>query len=354
MVLADIPEILEDLRRGELLFSQVDSALVWMIGDYEVQEIYDALPEELRLRFRDVLCETFGKHGPPQQILLLNSATGDHPEKLKVVDRARSWLQAKGLMSYGAYRPREQAPRSFQPAGSDFWARHFPPKAVDGSQEELVRRCAALEREAYELAEQRNDLAVPLYQQASALQMLVAERSPEYGEEMRKGEISRTLRLMHAYSLQLSSGDVFQALRLMEQAHGEVASLPNFAEYADQEREAVFYGQRLEHALVKGDWQLANEEAATAWGRTSPELILAPLFQIARRTAMEEEAKDLLRRLVVAYPQNLSYHLLYLSSGYHASRAAELAHAEELSRAFPRNQQIETVLTSLRIEKPQS
>lgn len=307
MVLTDIPEMVEDLKSGELTFATADSCLVWMISDHEVQEIYDALPKELQLRFSEVLRQTFGTNGPPGNIILLNSATGDHPQKLKVVDRARSWLQAHGLMHYGVYAPREKAPRSIQAASAEFWAKHFPPRPLTGSQAELIRRCAALEREAHSLAEQRNDLAVLLYQQASAVQLRVAEAAPEPFDPQRPKDLSRSVHLMHAYSLQLSSGEVFQARKLMEHVHGDLSTLPDFAELIEREEEALFCSDQLERALSTDDWELVNEAAATAWGKVSPERILDALLQLAERNAREEEVQELLQRLAIAYPQNESY-----------------------------------------------
>ncbi len=99
MTLADIPELVEALRDKEVSIRDVDFLLLEMIADHKVQDIFDALPEELRHRFRDTLCATFATNMSPDSVtLLFSSGRGEHPEKHKIFASARQWLRANKLL----------------------------------------------------------------------------------------------------------------------------------------------------------------------------------------------------------------------------------------------------------------
>lgn len=99
MTLSDIPELLEALRTKEVSLDHAEFVLLEMIADHEVQDICDALPEELRHHFITVLCETFGADVSPEDVILLfSSGRGEHPAKIKIFDSARKWLRANGLL----------------------------------------------------------------------------------------------------------------------------------------------------------------------------------------------------------------------------------------------------------------
>jgi hypothetical protein len=94
ITLAEIPEMVADLYRGELRSIDVDGLLLELLVNHEVEDISALLPLNLSSRFHSSLRELFSGDTPLDDIFLFDSARGDHPDKEKIVAAARRWLRA--------------------------------------------------------------------------------------------------------------------------------------------------------------------------------------------------------------------------------------------------------------------
>lgn len=92
ILLNDLPEALDDWRAGELILRDLLALLVDLLEYHEVDEVLAVLSEPVRTDFTSALRDCFDNDTPAEEILWIDSARGEHPAKVAIVGRARSWL----------------------------------------------------------------------------------------------------------------------------------------------------------------------------------------------------------------------------------------------------------------------
>jgi hypothetical protein len=92
ITLEDIPEMLAELDKGELSVQDVYALCLDLFADNEVDDVFAPFPLDLRNDFTSRLREVYDNDTPAENFLLFDSARGDHPDKLIIINRIRSWL----------------------------------------------------------------------------------------------------------------------------------------------------------------------------------------------------------------------------------------------------------------------
>jgi hypothetical protein len=91
----DIPEMLDEMRAGTLTFRDVSSLCLDLFEHHEVETVLAAFPEDLRDNLVADIVATFDNNIPVDEFLIFSSARGDHPAKLTIIDKIRSWLATR-------------------------------------------------------------------------------------------------------------------------------------------------------------------------------------------------------------------------------------------------------------------
>jgi hypothetical protein len=92
IALEDIPEMLEELRAGNLTLQDFYSLCLDLLEHHEVETVLALLPAGLRDDLAADMISLCDNDIPAEDFLLLSSARGDHPAKLVIIDRIRRWL----------------------------------------------------------------------------------------------------------------------------------------------------------------------------------------------------------------------------------------------------------------------
>jgi hypothetical protein len=93
MTIDDIPELLEEVKAGTFSLGDVVSFCLDLFERNEVDTVLVALPERVRAYVIADMMATLDNNIPVDDILILDSARGDHPAKALIVDRVRRWLE---------------------------------------------------------------------------------------------------------------------------------------------------------------------------------------------------------------------------------------------------------------------
>jgi hypothetical protein len=93
--LNDIPEMIDELRAGNLTPQVFNSLCLDLLEHHEVETVLGLLPVELRDDLITDMSSFYDNDIPAEDFLLLSSARGDHPAKLIIIDRVRRWLKTR-------------------------------------------------------------------------------------------------------------------------------------------------------------------------------------------------------------------------------------------------------------------
>jgi hypothetical protein len=92
MTLEDIPEMVEDWRRGELRLEDVYFLCLYLFEHHEARVVLSKLPRELQERVDARLRSDWDNDTPPEDCFIFNSGSGEHPATKTIVERARRWI----------------------------------------------------------------------------------------------------------------------------------------------------------------------------------------------------------------------------------------------------------------------
>jgi hypothetical protein len=101
IVLSDLPELVQDYERGDLLWSAAYPSLLHLLGEHDVEVILEGLSPELASRFKvslraEFLDEYWAEHG-----LWIDNAGGEPPNRNQIVARIRAWLRKDSAATPG-------------------------------------------------------------------------------------------------------------------------------------------------------------------------------------------------------------------------------------------------------------
>lgn len=91
--LEDIPEMIEELKAGNLTSQDFHWLCFDLFEHHEVETVLALLPAKLRDDMVADISSFCDNDIPTEDFLLLSSARGDHPAKLIIIDRIRRWLK---------------------------------------------------------------------------------------------------------------------------------------------------------------------------------------------------------------------------------------------------------------------
>ena len=223
--------------------------------------------------------------------------------------------------------------------GDDFIARHFPPKlfpkALTGKdRDHAARHKSSLLMEARLLSEtSRQRDAVLLFQQAGDIEARLStmESMDSYVSALQPSALNYRI---SAASCFVMSGDFPNALQLLDGTAIPDDAKKFFARVDELEQLAPARARRVDDAYEKGDWEKLTSEVESSWSLLPIGFLLWPIMKLGL-TADRVRAKDAFQRLVIAYPQRVEYHALYLSSSFISSTDEALAYAASLIKVFP-------------------
>ena len=92
MTLTDVPEMLAAWRGGELSVDDVYYLCLNLFAENRVEDVLALLPVELREQFGASIGAEFDNDTPAENYLFFNSATGDNPNKVKIIREVRAYL----------------------------------------------------------------------------------------------------------------------------------------------------------------------------------------------------------------------------------------------------------------------
>lgn len=217
----------------------------------------------------------------------------------------------------------------------DFISRHFPPEMDLTRRTTIVRKSRLILEASVLEGTGRYADAVLLFEQAGELECRLADSA---SADSRPSKIDH---IVSAASCFARAGDIQKALDLVTGLNlGDDAQ-----RFFEEKRALKAKGEGL--ALQIGDTfvnaDVARLEALVqqAWGLVPPRFALWPSV----RFAASAEARTLaLKRLIIAYPWDLGFNLLYLSSNPGPSPSDATRYAEALVRAFPERFEARTAL----------
>lgn len=93
ITIADLPEVIEDLRKGDLRVVDVEYLMLDLFVENDVADILPLLPDDVEQRVRAMLHETFAGEASEDDIMIFDSARGMHPHKAQIVSAVRRWLR---------------------------------------------------------------------------------------------------------------------------------------------------------------------------------------------------------------------------------------------------------------------
>jgi hypothetical protein len=106
IALEDIPEMLVELDQGELSLQDVHALCLDLFVQNEVDDVFAQLPMKLRDEIISRLYNVYNNDTPPENFLLFDSARGDHPDKLIIINKIRGWLARQPHEALDRERPR--------------------------------------------------------------------------------------------------------------------------------------------------------------------------------------------------------------------------------------------------------
>lgn len=212
-----------------------------------------------------------------------------------------------------------------------FMSAHFPPRIIFANRDEQRAYKSRLVIEAQLLrGTPRHELAVLLFQQIASIEMALADTVVADPDAP-----SRNDHLVSAASCLVHSGDLAGARALLLQADLSPEAKLFFARLPQLEEASVRSSLALRDAFFHGSLDGVRAAADVSWGLVPVRVIYWPLLRLASRASFTDEAKVALRRLIIAYPMELPFHLIYLSSSVASDRVEAIEHALLLTSAFP-------------------
>lgn len=90
---ADIPELVEDVRTGELREEDAYALCLELFVTADIDDVISQLPHALRQTFTERLRSDFDNDTPPDDYVWFDSGRGEHPAKRSIIERVRAWLK---------------------------------------------------------------------------------------------------------------------------------------------------------------------------------------------------------------------------------------------------------------------
>lgn len=90
MTLSDVPEMIAAWRTGELSRDDVYALCLTLFAVNRVEDVLALLPAEVREPFGAALVAEFDNDRPAEDYMFFNSATGDDPDKVRIIEAVRA------------------------------------------------------------------------------------------------------------------------------------------------------------------------------------------------------------------------------------------------------------------------
>lgn len=93
ITLADVDEMVADLRAGDLTRTNVLDLCLELLRWHGVEEVLSKLPADLGEDFVRLLREDFDNAVPAEKYIWFSSGRGDQPDQVLIITKIRAWLQ---------------------------------------------------------------------------------------------------------------------------------------------------------------------------------------------------------------------------------------------------------------------
>ncbi|MBX3159203.1 MAG: tetratricopeptide repeat protein [Deltaproteobacteria bacterium] len=216
--------------------------------------------------------------------------------------------------------------------------RFFPPPLRFESEADLTKHKSRLLMEARWLGDA--PFAAVLFQQAGALEERLAQLNGGKGASLDSAGPTRSDHLVSAATCYVHSGEFRDAERILSLPAVTVraSAQPFFGRIGRLKKAWAEHRPALLKAFLSHEWsQVVKAISPELFGKVPLKALLWPVF----RTAVEEkrgpEALEALRCLILAYPSDIQFHVLYLDAGFGGTGSSEaVSYAKELVAAFPK------------------
>jgi hypothetical protein len=90
---SDLPELVDDYKRGDVDWEIAYPVLLRLLGEHEVSEVMDRLSPDLSARFDEALRKEFGNEELARSGLWIDNAGGEPPNRNEIVACVRRWIE---------------------------------------------------------------------------------------------------------------------------------------------------------------------------------------------------------------------------------------------------------------------